>query len=178
MVPGMPGVAAEGAAADDVESPPPEASAGVLPRVQLPSMEKIAGRVTLTYSQRLWGAAISAVAGILLILLGAAFLLLFSPIGFALPYTLGNICLLTSTFFIMGPWNQLKKMCEPNRIVASVVFFLAIAFTLFSALYVGSSLLVILALFVQVCALVWYILSYIPGAPDCVKRTVVGMVRS
>lgn len=34
---------------------------------------------------------------------------------------------------------------------------------------VGSSLLVLLALIIQLAALAWYIITYIPGAQNCIK---------
>jgi hypothetical protein len=67
---------------------------------------------------------------------------------FAVLYSLGNICTLISyvcvgwisfsrTAFLIGPLSQLKQMVDPNRLVATIVFFGALALTLVAALYVG-----------------------------------------
>lgn len=42
-------------------------------------------------------------------------------IAFAVLYTLGNVCSLGSTLFLMGPVNQLKKMFAATRIIATIV---------------------------------------------------------
>ncbi|BHF78415.1 Vesicle transport protein SFT2B [Sparganum proliferum] len=75
---------------------------------------------------------------------------------FALFYTLGNLCSLTSSFFLMGPVQQCKRMFAETRIIAASLVILFMVLTIVSA--------------VVFLALTWYSLSYIPFARDAVKR--------
>jgi len=69
-----------------------------------------------------------------------------------------------STAFLVGPMRQLKMMMNPNRLIATIVYVLALALTLVAAFLIKSQLLVLVAVIIQFCALVWYCLSYIPFA--------------
>ena len=51
-------------------------------------------------------------------------------VGFAICYSLGSITSICSTMFLMGPVNQVKRMFDSHRIIATVVFLAAIAGTL------------------------------------------------
>jgi len=53
-----------------------------------------------------------------------------------------------------------------------MVFIGALLGTLFSALVLSSSILVIICLVVQIPAYIWYCASYIPFARDCIKSLV------
>ncbi|CAH8622640.1 unnamed protein product [Schistosoma haematobium] len=78
---------------------------------------------SLSWSTRIKAFIICLVVGIVMSLLGS--LCLWLPGAgitlFALFYTLGNICSLGSTIFLMGPVNQLKRMFQETRIFAAVV---------------------------------------------------------
>lgn len=115
---------------------------------------------------------------------------------FAILYSLGNICTLISyaffeafltfsTGFLIGPLRQLQQMIDPNRLVATIVFFAALAVTLVVALmvclshaipltskwgdYLWAKILCILLVIIQALAFIWYSISYIPFARDFVK---------
>ena len=66
------------------------------------------------------------------------------------------------TGFIVGPRRQLKYMTSPTRWGAALVFVLAMAATLVSALVVKEAILVLACIVVQFLAMFWYALSYIP----------------
>lgn len=91
--------------------------------------------------------------------------------AFALLYSFGNILALGSTAFLMGPMSQLKKMFDNVRIVATGLYLVTMAATIFFAVKknVGLTLLFLL---LQMCALVWYSLSYIPYARSAAKKMV------
>eukprot|EP00727_Mastigamoeba_balamuthi_P000855 m51a1_g10767 hypothetical protein (167) ;mRNA; f:31837-32715 len=141
-------------------------------------LEQVDSLTSLSFKKRLIGFGISLGLGALFFVLAVATvgLILLKPGIFALFYTLGNVCLLASTFFIVGPLKQLKSMLQPTRLVASVVFVLALALTLFSAIYLRSWPLVLLSIIVQVCALVWYVISHIPYAQTCILNSLRGSV--
>mmetsp|Transcript_36942 Transcript_36942/g.47102 ORF Transcript_36942/g.47102 Transcript_36942/m.47102 type:complete len:170 (+) Transcript_36942:54-563(+) len=95
------------------------------------------------------------------------------PLPFVLFYTMGNLVSLSSSFFLSGPFKQIKKMFHKSRIVATVVYLSTLGLTLFVAFTPGVPLkgpLILLLLIVQFCALVWYNLSYIPYARKYMKE--------
>lgn len=78
------------------------------------------------------------IVGILLSFLGS-FALFFNRglTLFAVFYTLGNVVSLASTCFLMGPFNQIKKMFAPTRAIATVVVLVSFGLTLFAAIGVS-----------------------------------------
>ncbi|XP_076663466.1 vesicle transport protein SFT2B isoform X2 [Andrena cerasifolii] len=128
---------------------------------------------TLSWSTRIKGFAICFIVGILCSFLGSFALFLHRGLTvFAVFYTLGNGISITSTCFLMGPCNQLKKMFAPTRIIATVLVFATIALTLFAALHLKNPGLALIFIIIQSLAMTWYSLSYIPYARDAVKKTV------
>jgi len=89
-------------------------------------------------------------------------------------YTVGNIISICSTCFLYGPWSQAKKMFATTRIVTTSLYFFFMALTLFLAFYTGSIpgriFFLVVAIFFQFLALVWYTLSFIPFGRDFVKN--------
>jgi len=61
--------------------------------------------------------------------------LLLLPV-FGLFYTIANVALLSSSFFLVGPMKQLQLMFRPVRIIASLIFLVALGVTLWLALTV------------------------------------------
>jgi len=121
---------------------------------------------SLSWKHRLYGFLICFALGALFSLIAIFFVgsIVIRPSAFAVPYTLGNICALGSTMFLMGPWRQIKNMFNPTRLIATLVYLGALALTLYAAFGLKSAILVLLAVIIQFCALVWYSLSYIPYA--------------
>ncbi|OAD59508.1 Vesicle transport protein SFT2A [Eufriesea mexicana] len=128
---------------------------------------------TLSWSTRIKGFAICFIVGLLCSFLGSFALFLHRGLTvFAIFYTLGNIISLTSTCFLMGPFNQFKKMFATTRVIATILVFAAIALTLFAALHLKNAGLALLFIIIQSLAMTWYSLSYIPYARDAVKKTI------
>ncbi|XP_076163265.1 vesicle transport protein SFT2A isoform X1 [Ptiloglossa arizonensis] len=128
---------------------------------------------TLSWSTRIKGFAICFIVGILCSFLGSFALFLNKGLTvFAVFYTLGNIISLASTCFLMGPFNQIKKMFAATRVIATILVFVTIAMTLFAALHLKNPGLALLFIIIQSLAMTWYSLSYIPYARDAVKKTV------
>lgn len=113
--------------------------------------------------QRLIGFATCLSIGILFGALGSLFVLV-SPRKFAALYTLSNLLSLGATCFLVGPAKQARSMCKPTRAPAAVVYLASLVLTLVAALKWRSLVLTVAALAVQVCALAWYALSFIPYA--------------
>ncbi|XP_026472273.1 vesicle transport protein SFT2A isoform X2 [Ctenocephalides felis] len=134
---------------------------------------QISDASTLSWSTRLKGFIFCFVIGVLLSFLGSFALFLSKDLTvFAVFYTIGNIVSLTSTCFLMGPVNQIKKMFAPTRIVATVIVAVSFAITLFAAIGLKNPGLALLFIIIQSLAMTWYSLSYIPYARDAVKKTV------
>jgi hypothetical protein len=60
-------------------------------------------------------------------------------------------------------------MMKPARMVVSIIYILAMAATLTTALLGMSALLVLACILVQFCAFVWYVATYIPYGTKCLK---------
>eukprot|EP01112_Ceratiomyxa_fruticulosa_P002376 TRINITY_DN124_c0_g1_i1.p1 TRINITY_DN124_c0_g1~~TRINITY_DN124_c0_g1_i1.p1 ORF type:complete len:157 (+),score=11.04 TRINITY_DN124_c0_g1_i1:228-698(+) len=130
-------------------------------------MDDLNEQFSLTYQQRAIGWVICAGVGLLLDFLGFIFLL--NPGMFALLYTLGNITMLCSTAFIVGPMKQVKNMCKPTRIICMLIFLLSMALTLAGVFEGWPTILIILLVLFQFCALLYYCFSYIPYGRQCLR---------
>mmetsp|Transcript_6505 Transcript_6505/g.13042 ORF Transcript_6505/g.13042 Transcript_6505/m.13042 type:complete len:197 (-) Transcript_6505:110-700(-) len=123
---------------------------------------------SLTFKQRLFGFGICFCVGVTLSatsLFSFTQLLLGHPLPFAVKYTCGNLLSLFSMCFLVGPRRQLRNMTSSTRWVAALVYLVAMALTLVSCIVFrtkAGSLIVLICIIVQFCAMTWYALSYIP----------------
>jgi len=125
---------------------------------------------TLSRTTRLYGFGIFFGIGLVLTVIAAFMvpnIVTGNPERFAIPYAFGALCSLGATMFLMGPCSQLKSMFHKKRIIATIIYLLSIVLTLVMALAVGNPWLVLLAILIQMGALLWYSLSYIPYAREC-----------
>ncbi|KAM9836195.1 SFT2 domain containing 2b isoform 1-T1 [Aulostomus maculatus] len=93
---------------------------------------------TLAWGTRMKGFLICFILGVLSSILGTCLLWL-PGVGlavFAVLYSVGNICALASTMFLIGPLRQLKTMCAPERALATVIMLVCLALTLCAAFWV------------------------------------------
>ena len=136
--------------------------------------ESVSGYFRMSYETRVKGFAICLTLAVLCSL--TSWLLLFSLAltSFAIIYSLGNALGLASTFFLMGPRAQLKRMFSKRRWASACVYLFCLAGTLYFALVAQVFVLVLVFMIAQWLALWWYALSYIPGA----QRVVGGCVRT
>lgn len=61
---------------------------------------------------------------------------------FAVTYSIGNLAMLFSTFFLIGPLRQLKLMTSKNRLLASIVYVVMLILTLVLAMTVRGAAVV------------------------------------
>ena len=94
------------------------------------------------------------------------------PTPFAWKYSVGNVVLLASSTFLVGPQQQWEQMASPVRIGASLAYVVSIIVTVFAALVLEFALLTVVAMVIQFCALAWYCASYIPFGRDLIRRCV------
>ncbi|PIN20513.1 hypothetical protein CDL12_06799 [Handroanthus impetiginosus] len=92
------------------------------------------------------------------------------PIKFALLFTFGNILAVGSTAFLIGSGQQLRMMFDPVRIYATAIYIGCVIVALVCALWIHSKILTIIAIICEICALIWYSLSYIPFARGMVSN--------
>lgn len=122
----------------------------------------------LNYKQRIFGCACCFGLGQFLQFLSfgaAAGVLLGHPGRFARYYSLGNLMMVSGSFFLSGPQAQWRKMGAKDRAKTSITFVSMMILTLITVHakpFMGRALLILLLVVVQWCAQVWYILSYIP----------------
>uniref|UniRef100_A0AAQ5ZDA4 Vesicle transport protein n=1 Tax=Amphiprion ocellaris TaxID=80972 RepID=A0AAQ5ZDA4_AMPOC len=89
---------------------------------------------------------------------------------FAVLYSVGNICALASTMFLIGPSRQLRTMCAKERALATAIMLVCLVLTLCAALWWKNYGLALLFCVLQFVAFTWYGLSYIPFARDAVLK--------
>uniref|UniRef100_A0A3Q2USJ6 Vesicle transport protein n=1 Tax=Haplochromis burtoni TaxID=8153 RepID=A0A3Q2USJ6_HAPBU len=119
---------------------------------------------TLSWGTRVKGFLICFVLGVVCSILGTCLLWVpgFGLAVFAVLYSLGNICALSSTMFLMGPCRQLKTMWAKERVLATVI--MLVRTNNFSLLSWKNNGLALLFCILQFLAFTWYGLSYIPFA--------------
>uniref|UniRef100_A0A3P9P4U0 Vesicle transport protein n=1 Tax=Poecilia reticulata TaxID=8081 RepID=A0A3P9P4U0_POERE len=93
---------------------------------------------TLAWGTRMKGFLICFILGAVCSILATC--LLWIP-GFGLPvfavlYTVGNLCALASTMFLIGPLRQLKNMCAKVRALATTIMLVCLVLTLCAAFWV------------------------------------------
>jgi len=89
---------------------------------------------------------------------------------FAVLYTVGNIVSLCGSGFLFGPRRQLRNMGRAGRRWATGIYLLMMVVTLTLAFIHAFPLFIILSVFLQWCALVWYIASYIPFGQKIITK--------
>eukprot|EP00320_Phaeocystis_rex_P009911 CAMPEP_0119093514 /NCGR_PEP_ID=MMETSP1178-20130426/163361_1 /TAXON_ID=33656 /ORGANISM="unid sp, Strain CCMP2000" /LENGTH=211 /DNA_ID=CAMNT_0007077173 /DNA_START=40 /DNA_END=675 /DNA_ORIENTATION=+ len=96
-------------------------------------------------------------------------LVLIRPQKFSLFFTLGSLLVMSAFAVLRGPTEQLKHMLSIQRLPFTATYIGSMVLTLYAALVAQSYLLVILFSAVQVSALAWYVLSYLPGGAPALK---------
>ncbi|KYQ88985.1 hypothetical protein DLAC_10199 [Tieghemostelium lacteum] len=140
---------------------------GEKPQEEKGLWDDINNQCSLTFTQRIIGFCICAGLGVLFAFL--AFIFILSPSSFAFLYTVGNILMLVATGFVVGPMKQIKSMVQPTRLICAIVFVLSMILTLVGVFYGWSFIIIIFLIIFQICALLYYIFSYIPYGRQCLQ---------
>ena len=96
---------------------------------------------------------------------------------FAIWYTAGNLVCLASSFFYMGPKQQMENILKPERKNVSFILVISMVSCVVFALLGFSKLLILIDIFIQCCALIWYVLSYVPNGQLCCKNMIKGAMK-
>eukprot|EP00123_Amoebidium_parasiticum_P021298 comp65165_c0_seq1/m.47976 comp65165_c0_seq1/g.47976 ORF comp65165_c0_seq1/g.47976 comp65165_c0_seq1/m.47976 type:complete len:185 (-) comp65165_c0_seq1:343-897(-) len=125
---------------------------------------------TLSKTQRMYGFGICFAVGLFVSVLSTVSLMFGNVKSFAVLYSLGNMLSFGSTFFLVGPAAHLKTMCVKDRAVASGVAIASIVMTLVAALWLRVGILALLFVLIQMGAMFWYGLSFIPYGRHMVAK--------
>ncbi|KAA8499855.1 Vesicle transport protein SFT2A [Porphyridium purpureum] len=117
-----------------------------------------------------WQRVIACVAGMsigaAMIFISVLFLpmIILRPTKFAMSFTLGNLVCLASICFLVGPSAQLEAMLHPVRATAGMLYITSLLSTLIFAFFAKHAryFLVLVSVIVELGALAWYALSYVP----------------
>ncbi|XP_078174721.1 got1/Sft2-like vescicle transport protein family isoform X1 [Carex rostrata] len=120
------------------------------------------GLCNLSPIQRIYGFGACLAAGLVFMLL--SLIAFVRPIKFALLFTFGNVAAVGSTTFLIGPTQQLTMMFDRVRVLATAIYGGCVLLALICALLIHNKLLTLIAIIIEICALAWYGLSYIPFA--------------
>ncbi|XP_057951622.1 uncharacterized protein LOC131146216 isoform X2 [Malania oleifera] len=135
------------------------------------SLDESDGLCSLSTTQRIYAFAACFVAGFACMFLS---LIVFAkPVKFAVLFTFGNVLAVGSTAFLIGPGQQLRMMLDPVRIYATAIYVGCVVIALICALLIHNKILTVLAIICEICALIWYSLSYIPFARQMVSELMV-----
>jgi len=120
---------------------------------------------SLTKKQRIIGFMTSLVFGMICFGLAVSFLpmLLINPRKFSLLFSLGSAFTLSSFSFLWGPYNHLVHLLSRERLPFTSIYLSSLILTLYFAMGLQSAILTPIAACAQVVALVWFVVSYIPG---------------
>jgi len=94
------------------------------------------------------------------------------PQKFAISFTFGSLMFMGSFGILKGPMEHLKGMCQPDRMYFTVIYFGSMFATLYLTFNYGGVrgyALVMAASGAQLLALLWYLISFIPGGSAGLK---------
>ena len=115
--------------------------------------------------ERLTMFGIFAAAGVVCMIFAFTFLpfLIISPHKFSLLFTMGSALMLVSFSFLRGHVEFVKHLSSIERLPFSGSYIVSLVGTLYSSLVMGSYLLTMIFSVIQIIALLYFLVSYIPG---------------
>lgn len=126
---------------------------------------------SLSKKQRIIGFMTSLILGTICFGLAVSFLpmLIVNPRKFSLLFTLGSVFTLSSFSFLWGPYSHMVHLFSKDRLPFTLVYFSTLIATLYFAMGLQSAILTPIAAILQVLALLWFVISYIPGGQTGLK---------
>ena len=119
----------------------------------------------LSKKQRIFGFVTCLLLGLFFFFMATVYIpvLLIKARKFSLLFSLGSVFTLGSFSFLWGPWNHFQHLLGKERLPFTLTYFGSLGATLFFALVWQSTIFTSAAAVCQVVALLWFIISYIPG---------------
>lgn len=129
---------------------------------QLPSLSK---------KQRIFGFMTCLLLGIFCFSFSTVYIpvIVFKARKFALLFSMGSVFVMGSFSFLWGPMNHFKHMFKRDRLPFTAVYLGTLFLTLYFAMGMQNTILTTIAASFQVCALLWFVISYIPGGQTGLK---------
>mmetsp|Transcript_10977 Transcript_10977/g.16558 ORF Transcript_10977/g.16558 Transcript_10977/m.16558 type:complete len:249 (-) Transcript_10977:128-874(-) len=131
----------------------------------------------MTYQQRVMGFAICFTAGYLMSFVSLKLIFKLvegNPAPFVFMYTSGNLLSLLSSTFLSGPSRQFKNMFDDKRKTTSIIYLSTLGTSIVVCFIPLPALpkmgVLVLLLLVQMCASLWYTLSYVPYGRATARR--------
>jgi len=120
---------------------------------------------TLTRLQRIVGFCLCVCMGLFCFGVAAMYIpfLLLKARKFALLYTMGSLFLLFSFSFLWGPMHHMRHLFSRERMGFTLSYLGSLSLTLYFALFQQSTPFTVFFAVIQVIALLWFLVSYIPG---------------
>uniref|UniRef100_A0A7R9ZII6 Vesicle transport protein n=1 Tax=Craspedostauros australis TaxID=1486917 RepID=A0A7R9ZII6_9STRA len=109
--------------------------------------------------------------------------IMFKPQKFALSFTCGSLMFMASFGILTGPMEHIKGMCAPDRMLFTTIYLGSMFVTLYLTCTKGGLqgyALVMISSGVQLLALLWYLVSFLPGGTmglSIVMRAMVTMLK-
>lgn len=138
---------------------------------------------SLSKKQRIFGVMSSLLLGMICFGLAMAYIpfIVIKARKFSLLFSLGSLFTVFSFSFLYGPWNHVMMLTSRERLPFSLTYLLTLSGTLYFAMALQSTVLTCVAAVAQVAALVWFIVSYVPGGQTGLKffsKLFTGLFRS
>jgi len=131
----------------------------------------------MTYQQRVMGFAVCFTAGYLMSFVSLKLIFKLvegNPAPFVFMYTSGNLLSLLSSTFLSGPSRQFKNMFDDKRKTTSIIYLSTLGTSIVVCFIPLPALpkmgVLVLLLLVQMCASLWYTLSYVPYGRATARR--------
>lgn len=129
---------------------------------------------SLTLQQKLIGFGICVVIGFVLdIIAWLSFpdLIHGKPATFAICFSLAIFVTFVGSAFLVGLFKQVRVMFRKKRIITTCVVLISLIMTLISALVLKNAALTLVFMVIEMLSYTWYVLSFLPFAQTCIKRT-------
>ncbi|CAF3790775.1 unnamed protein product [Rotaria sp. Silwood1] len=125
----------------------------------------------LSRKQRILGFMVCLVMGIFCLFLSSLFIpvIVIKARKFALLFSFGSLFFLSSFSMLWGPTNHLKHLTNVDRLPFSISYLVTLICTIYYSVLVKSYFFTIIFALLQIGALIWYVVSYIPGGARGLK---------
>ncbi|CAG8503651.1 21296_t:CDS:2 [Cetraspora pellucida] len=96
-------------------------------------------------------------------------LLAINPRKFVVTYTMGSLLILSSFALLHGPLAHLRHIFSRERLPFTIAYLGSMVATLYFAIGLRNTILTIIFSAIQVIALIWYTVSYLPGGTSTLR---------
>lgn len=119
----------------------------------------------LTKKQRILGFLVCILGGMFCFSFAAALLpvLVVSSRKFALLFTMGSLFFIASFSLLKGPVAHMKSLAAKEKLPFTCAYFGSLVLTLYTAMVLQSYVLTVISSVIQMAALMYFFMSYIPG---------------